>query len=94
MVLIFLKLLILLEYLESENYYEEFKEEFYLFKIIQILNYLVSTGSEDYFQLAKEEFSKIKDVSKLKISHKNLKRFDLVLKSDSLKDYNNHRDTE
>ena len=45
------------EYLENENYYYEFKNEFELFKIIQILNYIVSTDSEDYFQLAKEEFS-------------------------------------
>ena len=78
------------EYLENENYYYEFKNEFELFKIIQILNYIVSTDSEDYFQLAKEEFSKIKDVSKLKISDKNLEKFVLVLNSDSLEDYKMH----
>ena len=75
------------EYLINEDYYVEFNEEFDLFKIIQILNYIVSTDSEDYFQLAKEEFSKIKDVSKLKISDKNLEKFVLVLNSDSLEDY-------
>ena len=75
------------EYLVNENYYEEFKNEFDLFKIIQILNYIVSTDSEDYFLLAKEEFSKIKDVSQLNISEKNLERFVLVLNNDSLADY-------
>ena len=74
------------DYLVNENYYDEFKEEFCLFKVIQILNYILM-GSEDYFQMAKEELSKIKGVNNLKISEENLKRLELVLKSNSFEEY-------
>ena len=36
-------------FLRKNYYYAEFKEEFELFKISQIFNYLLTTNTEDYF---------------------------------------------
>ena len=46
-------------FLKGNGFYFEFIEEFKLFKITQIFNYLLTTNTEEYFQKAKVEFSKI-----------------------------------
>lgn len=75
------------DFLIKNNFYDEFIEEFKFFKIAQILNYLISTGSEEYFQLAKSKFSDI-DLDDNNILLKTtLSRYNLVLKSNSLKEY-------
>ena len=38
----------------KEGYYEELREEFYYFKLNQIIMYMISSHNEDYFQLAKK----------------------------------------
>ena len=74
-------------FLVTNNFYEEFIEEFKLFKITQIFNYLLTTNTEEYFSMAKKEFSEMY-LDENNIVPKALKnKFDLVLKSESLKQY-------
>lgn len=47
------------EFLVEDNYYDEFKNEFDLFKVTQILNYMLTTNSKEYFKKAKHEFEKV-----------------------------------
>jgi hypothetical protein len=75
------------DFLIKNNFYEEFIEEFKFFKIAQILNYLISTGSEEYFQLAKSKFSDIHLDDNNILLKTTLSRYNLVLKSNSLKEY-------
>lgn len=76
-------------FLKDNGFYYEFIEEFNLFKITQIFNYMLTTDSEEYFQMAKKEFSK------LHLGHKNLihnqlrEKYDWVLESESLEEYKN-----
>lgn len=75
------------EFLIKNNFYDEFVEEFKSFKITQILNYLISTGSEEYFQLAKSKFLDI-DLDENNVLIKTtLSRYNLVLKCNSLEEY-------
>ena len=75
------------EFLVKNNFYDEFTEEFKFFKITQILNYLISTGSEEYFQLAKSKFLDI-NLDEINILPKTkLNRYNLVLKCNSLEEY-------
>ena len=74
-------------FLRKNYYYAEFKEEFELFKISQIFNYLLTTNTEDYFLMAKKEFSEM-SIEKNNLIPKSLKKkYDLVLKSQTLKQY-------
>ena len=75
------------EFLIKNKFYDEFIEEFKFFKIAQILNYIISTDSEEYFQLAKSEFSKIHLDKNNILLKATLSRYNLVLKSNSLKEY-------
>ena len=75
------------EFLIKNKFYDEFIEEFKFFKIAQILNYIISTDSEEYFQLAKSEFSKIHLDENNILLKSTLSRYNLVLKSNSLKEY-------
>jgi len=75
------------EYLVENNFMDEFREEFDLFKVIQILNYIISTRSEDYFQKAKGEFLKM-DLSSNSLKNDYLvNKFDCVINSNSLIEY-------
>lgn len=47
-------------FLKTENFLNEFKKEFYLFKVTQILNYIISSNSKEYFTSAKSELLKVK----------------------------------
>ena len=75
------------KFIKENNFYGEFVKEFDLFKITQIFNYLLSTGTEEYFMKAKEEFSKINLGNDHIIDNNLLYRFNLVLESDSLSHY-------
>lgn len=75
------------KFLIDSKYYGDFKNEFDLFKITQILNYMLSTKSEEYFQKAKNEFQKIKLSPKNIISDYLIKRYNLVLESNSYFEY-------
>ena len=74
-------------FLKKENHFDEFSEEFKLFKITQINNYMMSTDSEEYFQRAKKEFSEISLGDNHIIRPDLLKRYELVLQSDSFIEY-------
>lgn len=74
-------------FLKSEGYYDEFREEFEYFKITQILNYLISTDSEEYFNLAKEEFSKLDGENNSVINKKNRIGYRMVMESNTLEEY-------
>lgn len=74
-------------FLITNNFYDEFIEEFKLFKITQIFNYLLTTNTEEYFSMAKKEFSEM-SLNENNIVPKPLKnKFDLILKSESLEQY-------
>lgn len=74
-------------FLKENKFYCEFIEEFKLFKIGQILNYMLSTDSEEYFQMAKTEFGKIYIGQNNLIPKHSLNRFNLVLKSKTFEQY-------
>lgn len=74
-------------FLKNEDHFDEFTEEFKLFKITQINNYLLSTGTEEYFQRAKKEYSSISLGPNHLLGNSLLKRYNLVLESDSLEEY-------
>ena len=80
-------------FLKDNNYFKEFTEEFILFKITQILNYILSSMSEEYYQKAKNDFKNIKkeflDNSNYNINIPShlMNKFNNVLKYDSLKKY-------
>ena len=75
------------DFLKKNNFYNEFEDELKFFKIKQILNYLISTGSQDYFQLAKSKFLEI-DLDENNILSKTiLSRYNLVINSNSLNEY-------
>lgn len=71
----------------EKNYYFKFKNEFDLFKITQILNYILFSDSEEYFKLAKEEFSKINLKNDNLVSKPLENRYRLVLNSESMSEY-------
>ena len=73
--------------LRNENHFDEFTEEFKLFKITQINNYIMSADSEEYFQRAKDEYSKINLGENHLVEEGLLKRYENVLRSDSLMEY-------
>lgn len=82
------------EFLRKENFFEDFKEEFVLFKITQILFYIFSTGTEEYFQCAKTEFLNIKykyfsdkTFNKKIIDKQKLIRFNYIIQSKSFDDF-------
>ncbi len=73
------------DFLTENKYMDEFKREFKLFKITQILNYIISTGSDEYFNLAKQNFKEI-EIDK-DFNDDLIKKFQLVVLSDNLKEY-------
>lgn len=72
-------------FLKDEGYFDEFKSEFYNFKISHIMLYIFSCNFEDYYILAKEVFSQM-DLTGLNISSHQLKRYNAVLNSFSYND--------
>lgn len=75
------------KFLKENNFYHEFENEFGLFKITQIFNYLESTGTNEYFNKAKEEFAKLNISDNNLISPFLSNKVNAVLESNSLYDY-------
>lgn len=73
--------------LREENHFDEFTEEFKLFKITQINKYLMSANSEEYFQRAKKEYSDINLCKNYSMRPELLKRYYNVLESASFAEY-------
>lgn len=70
--------------LKTENRFDELKSEFYNFKVVHILLYIISTDSEEYYNMARERFKNI-DRTYLENNNSLSSRYDLVLKHE---DYN------
>lgn len=81
-------------FLKDNDYYDEFTEEFKYFKIKQVFNYLLSTGTEEYFELAKKEFSDIDIDDNNIIPQYLLKEYNLILNSNSLEDYKSKKENK
>ena len=74
-------------FLRDNGFIEEFKDEFDLFKITQVLNYILSTNTEEYFIKAKEEFLNIELSQNHLIDDYKFKRYQLILDSNNLYEY-------
>lgn len=82
------------KFLIDENFFNDFEKEFYLFKIEQIFNYMISSNSEEYFKRAKKELLKVKESYFDKglnddefINKQYVVKCDEVLKSDNYDEY-------
>lgn len=75
------------DFLKTENLINEFEEEFKLFKVTQLLNYLILSQSEEYFNLTKEEFLKFSIGENSLLTSYKLSRYKFVLESDNLLEY-------
>ena len=73
-------------FLKEFNYFDEFKQEFYEFKIRQIMNYIISCNYEEYYNLAKEEFIKM-ELGDVNLSQNLLKDYDDVLSTTSYDEF-------
>jgi glycosyltransferase involved in cell wall biosynthesis len=71
------------DFLMDNGFYDEFKDEFDQFTVTQVLNFILTTESDEYFQKAKEEFEQIHLSQNHLLSDSSLKRYNLVLDSDS-----------
>lgn len=81
------------DFLKNNGFYNEFKEEFILFKITQLSLYIKSSQSEDYFQLVKSNIANLDfyntDVpSSIEKKINALKYYHAVINSNSIEEYN------
>lgn len=74
------------DFLNKSNNYDEFCSEFFLFKIVQLSQYILHSNSEDYFKRVKNEFQ-LMDLKGKNIPPQWLDRYNKVLSSNSLDDY-------
>lgn len=78
-------------FLKENGYYDEFIEEFKYFKVKQIFNYIMSTGTEEYFKSAKKELLAI-DIDDNNILPSYLmKEYNLIIGSESFEDYKSRK---
>lgn len=75
------------DFLMENNYFDEFSKEFELFKITQIIAYLLPMDSQDYFEKAQKEFFEMDISDNNLIPSVKLNNFNLVKSSDSLETY-------
>lgn len=47
------------DFLKNSNYFEEFKSEFFIFKIIQLYQYIVLFKDDEYYCIVKKEFENL-----------------------------------
>ena len=87
-------------FLLTNNFFNEFKLEFYAFKIVQILQYLNMSHNENYFKISKEKFEELnliftEDIKKqLKNNVYNWNDYLKVLNSNSIQEYLGNDDEE
>lgn len=80
------------DFLKSNGFYDEFKEEFTIFKIVQLSLYIISSNSEDYFNIVKQNVLDLDlyntDVP-VSITKRNdaLKYFNSIVNSNSINDF-------
>lgn len=75
------------EFIVNEGYFDQLKDEFYYFKVNQIVMYMVSSHSEDYFQLAKKKLLEV-DFDDIKhIGDNLLEEYNWIIHSCSFENY-------
>lgn len=79
------------DYLVENNYFDEFKEEFYTFQTSKLVYYMGFADSVEYYTKAKEILSNLSDFlkdpsSKVLPDKKDLDKVDIILDSDNLKE--------
>ena len=75
------------DFLRSENYFDDLKDEFYYFKLTQIFMYMMSTNTEEYFQLAKKNIHELPEDDIKSVPKHLLYQSELVKDSNSLEEY-------
>lgn len=79
-------------FLKNENFFDEFREDFIIFKITQLSMYISSSHSEDYFNMVKLAVNEINfldsDAYVSVIKRNNaLRRYNAIINSNSIRDY-------
>lgn len=79
------------DFLINEEFMDEYKQEFELFKLEHILYHMKFPLSKEYFNLAKKEFLKIDIQNNNLINENNLEKYEVVmnLNSDEISDFEN-----
>ena len=75
--------------LKENNIFEDFKSNFYQFKIIQLILYLISSNSEIYYKSVKYNLMRI-DINELELPDETIKKYNRVVNSNT---YNEYRKT-
>ena len=75
------------DYLLEKGYFDEFENEFVLFKVSQTLTYLNREKSETFFKKTKEEFEKITINDDNLLSKSKINSFNLILNSNNYFEY-------
>ena len=80
------------KFLKDENYFDEFRDDFLIFKITQLSMYISSSNSEEYFNMVKSSVKKMNfldsDAYVGVVKRNNaLKRYNSIINSDSISDY-------
>lgn len=79
-------------YLVENNYFDEFKEEFYTFQTSKLVYYMGFADSDEYYTKAKDILTNLHDgflknpSSKVLPEKKDLDKVDIILDSDNLKE--------
>lgn len=75
------------DYLKTNNHFDEFKEEFKLFKVTQILNYIIISQSNEYFLRTKDEFKGIELDENSLVTGLKYEKYRLVRECENLYEY-------
>lgn len=79
-------------FLKNENFFDEFREDFIIFKITQLSMYISSSRSEDYFKMVKssiDEMNFLDSDAYVSVIKRNnaLKRYNAIINSNSIREY-------
>lgn len=79
-------------FLKNENFFDEFREDFIIFKITQLSMYIGSSRSEEYFKMVKSSINEMNFLDSdayVSIIKRNnaLKRYNAIINSNSIMEY-------
>lgn len=79
-------------FLKNENFFDEFREDFIIFKITQLSMYISSSLSEDYFKMVKSSVNEMNFLDSdayVSIIKRNnaLRRYNAIINSNSIREY-------
>ena len=83
------------DFLKKNNFFDEFREDFIIFKITQLSMYIISSNSEEYFNDVKKDCIDLNfyntDAFEGVMKRNNaLKRYDAIVNSNSISEYKNY----